>query len=715
MGSSSPCNESKVSPRNKTITLEDNKPYINLPMPLFLLSLVKIKEIKSFIQNYQDIIERRENRKILKFLNILNDLNKSTKLINDSVKRFQKEFGAKISDKNGIELYDFALKTLDSEITIIDNRNKDNSLITKLFYFLIDKTCAKCQNHFHDYLSLLFNPMLFCDTKFETSLFCEKCKQKTKNMIIQNKIPKIIISVKINLKQNRDFDIILKKGAASICCFNEKSLSWKAYENHYEFNSINNNYKKINIEDYLSKYENNNKETIVYIYNSEENYRNEENSEKNFVNNKDYKSAIINYCQLKKEKRIEEKMYLINKEYFDYLLIMNNFDISKLNENNIIYLEQDINKNLSEIMNMNKLIIYDSPDKIIGDVDLINETILKNLGFNNEYLGKEVKIKELYKDKIYKIIFKDNSVIKLVLENNRQIISFWGKIPEKPKNDNKLSINNNHINNNIKIGINNNHKENNQINLYNHQSNEINNIVNFNNVKNIDNNNPNNENLNIIKHYPNLEDNNEQKNKDSEGIKNPTVIEENKITEKKFKINSIYQNLCNIFNEIAIIKNMINNHIINENKYEEFLIINKNCYNRITKILEPNEIYENDKSFDKISDISNIQNIDETNTLQILNNLNTRKNILSNENFYKIELEKILIDEKYILYPKDFLIMRENTIKNLLIQLGIKPEFIINNKYKLIIGEGKIFINDNLNKNIYLFPKIIINYFLMLN
>ena len=685
MGSSSPCNESKVVSRNQTISFEDNKPYVTLSMPLFLLSLVKIKEIKSFLQKNQGIIERKENEKKLILMNILNDLNKSTKLINDSVKKFKNEFEKEISDKKGIELYDFALKTLDSEINIIDNKNKDDSLIKKLFYFVINKTCTNCKNPFRDYPSLLFSLSLFDDRKFETFLYCEKCKQKTKNMIIRNKIPEVIISVNLNLIYNRESEKLLYNGCTFIGGFNEKSLSWKAYDSHYEFDSINNIYKKINAKDFSSKYEKN-KETIVYIYNFEKHNTSEVNSQNNFFNNKDYKSAIINYCKLKQEKRIEDKMYLINKEYFDYLLIMNNFDISKLNGNNDIYLEQDIKMNQLEIMNMNKLIIYDSPYKIRGDVDFINETILKNLGFNNEYLGNYVMIKELLKGKIYKIIFKDNSTIKLVFEKNKQIISFCGKIPEIPKVDNKLTINiNNPINNMKKEIKENNHLENNQMIMYNHRHSEINNIDNHNNI------NP----------FPNLGENNEQNNKDSEIIKNSTIIEENKSAENKFIINSIYQSLANIFNEIANIKNLINNHIIDENKYEEFLIINKNCYNKITKILEPNNIYENDNIiFDKISDITNLQDIDENNITQILNNLNIRKNSLNNGELYKNQIEKTTIDEKDVLYPKDFIIIRENIFNNLLVQLDIKPEFIVNNKYKLIIGEGNIFINDNLNKNI---------------
>ena len=54
------------------------------PLPLFLLSLVKVKEIKSFLQDNQ---EKIENNKKVKLLQILCDINKSTKFIKEYVKR----------------------------------------------------------------------------------------------------------------------------------------------------------------------------------------------------------------------------------------------------------------------------------------------------------------------------------------------------------------------------------------------------------------------------------------------------------------------------------------------------------------------------------------------------------------------------------------------------------------------------------------------------
>ena len=122
----------------------------------------------------------------------------------------------------------------------------------------------------------------------------------------------------------------------------------------------------------------------------------------------------MNYVNLKKNNNLSQgKMFLVNKEYFDYLLMMNDID-----SNNFMMLDANTKNNQFEIMNMNNLIIYDRPDKILGDVDFVTEEILQNLGFKaSEYLGKDVKIIQIVPNKLYHIIFHDNSKIK--------VYAFW--------------------------------------------------------------------------------------------------------------------------------------------------------------------------------------------------------------------------------------------------------------------------------------------------
>ena len=85
---------------------------------LILLSLIKIKEIKSFLQKNEENIEKNDE---CKFLKILLNLNKSTKLINDHIILFKRYF--KDSNTDIISFYETLLTRLNDEIGKITGNN----------------------------------------------------------------------------------------------------------------------------------------------------------------------------------------------------------------------------------------------------------------------------------------------------------------------------------------------------------------------------------------------------------------------------------------------------------------------------------------------------------------------------------------------------------------------------------------------------------------
>ena len=111
MGTTS-CNEVKyVNKKRNEIDLLQNDVINSFPLPLLLLSLIKIKEIKKLLNKYQDIIEKDKN---LKLLPILNDINKSSKLLKDYANKFEKLLSQDLLNIKGIEIYDFALKQINN-------------------------------------------------------------------------------------------------------------------------------------------------------------------------------------------------------------------------------------------------------------------------------------------------------------------------------------------------------------------------------------------------------------------------------------------------------------------------------------------------------------------------------------------------------------------------------------------------------------------------
>ena len=623
MGSASPGkNGQTVSLKVDNNSIQKSK-QTDFSLSLFLQSLVKVKEIKSFLQDNQ---EKIQNNKNLELLHILCNINKSTKLINDYANRCFKVF-SHYKNLEGISLYDSVLRELDKEIGTIEDKVSAPSIM-KLFFFNINKNCEKCHNKKDDLHILLIDDKMLDSKEGNYEMICSICKDKTHHIVHINEDPKIIISVNKKLFKNSIYET---NKYDLICIIQSKSLIYKAFKNNYEYDIENDSYKKIS--------EINSSGLIYYYRIKENNHENEDNTKiSTFFNNKDFKSAIVNYLNLKKGNKTDEKIYLVNKEFFDYLLMMNDI---KYNFNDFRALTETLENNQLEIMNMNKLIIYDEPDKIFGDVDFINEEILKNLGYDSsDYSGKNVIIiKDTLNESsntFYQIIFNDKSRIKLFNDNGQQIISYFGKI--------EIQSESNNFNNNI------------------------------------------NEKTIIINNNINQEQN------------------EDEIEKKiKEKMNLIYTNLEKLFKEINNINSMINEHIKDEAKFEEYLIISKKGVNILTKIFESKEINENEYiNFSDIKNITNIQSLDKNALIERYKLYESRKNMLKDKNIlFKINLEPIQIGDENISYPRDFLIIKKEILFELLSSLEIELPEIKNQSYQMILGEKYAFIKDNLkNKNI---------------
>ena len=102
--------------------------------------------------------------------------------------------------------------------------------------------------------------------------------------------------------------------------------------------------------------------------------------------------------------------------------------------------------------------------------------------------------------------------------------------------------------------------------------------------------------------------------------------------------------------------------------------MDKKYYNQLTKIYESNETYENDNIiFTDIKDISNIQAIDNLEKLKsILDNFEKRKKSLKSDNPFQNDYEKEKIDKDKISYPKNFVLIKEETLKEILSKLESK-------------------------------------------
>ena len=198
---------------------------------------------------------------------------------------------------------------------------------------------------------------------------------------------------------------------------------------------------------------------------------------------------------------------------------------------------------------------------------------------------------------------------------------------------------------------------------------------------------------------------NKKKEKEIENIliinKNPFVtFYQKKITFYKILMDKYYTYLSSLFNSIRAIPNLAGNHIIDANKFDNYYIISKKYFNKLTKIFESEEIYKNDNIiFDSYNQVKNITNLNEDELKQNAKLFTERLKILNDEKLFKPEYD---INKKSGLqYPKDFIIINENELDQMLNNFNIKINNIKNYLYKVLLGENYLFIKSNINNNTY--------------
>ena len=163
-------------------------------------------------------------------------------------------------------------------------------------------------------------------------------------------------------------------------------------------------------------------------------------------------------------------------------------------------------------------------------------------------------------------------------------------------------------------------------------------------------------------------------------------------------IKIFYDILSNIFEQQKKISKSIEENKIDENKLENYYIINAKWFNKMIKIFESDEIYDDDNyKIESFDNITNIINLNE-NDLKIKNDFFLkRKQILMDENLFKVEYE----EKSGIKYPDKFVLIKENTLNELLNKLQITFKNIHMNIYQTFNGEHFLFIKDNSEKNKY--------------
>jgi len=445
----------------------------------------------------------------------------------------------------------------------------------------------------------------------------------------------------------------------------------------------------------------------------------DENKQLNFEYNPDkIYEATIKYVEFKQLLKADykSKVYLIENNIFEYL--SNEYDKYKLEGDLKLELKKENIKN--KIISEKIKIIENIEDIESNNLEIITNDILISIGINTKFFSdKDLDLKVL-SDTIQQIIFKDKSKLNISFYDNKKHLNIIeSPIDYKESNENnkgkktdsitdiKISTNSinfnqtknneNHLNEKKVKGY-----ENMNINITsNKKSNENINRNNQNKIENINNdklsNNEKSEDYNLFDHINknSLDRNNEfspnKKNSFCLFSKNSTLIAD-KSNEKK----NFYDNIKDLYEQQKTINNLMNEVINLKNELNNYLIVNKNWFNRLVKIFENQEIYQNElkiiDSFEKITNASNSKISEQI--------FKRRIKYLTEESLFKLELES----EKSlkIKYPKEFILIEKESLNKFNFNFNINFD-INSNAYQILFGEKHIFIKDKEDsKNIFI-------------
>ena len=165
----------------------------------------------------------------------------------------------------------------------------------------------------------------------------------------------------------------------------------------------------------------------------------------------------------------------------------------------------------------------------------------------------------------------------------------------------------------------------------------------------------------------------------------------------KTLFNKYYNHISLLLNDQNNILELSSEHIIPEIDYENYYLLNKDWFNKIIKIYEPENIYSNDG--DIINSIKKVTNVSKTKIK--ISEFNERIKIIGDEDKFKIvdgsvSFEAISNSEKKkINYPTNFVLIKENILNDLLKELKISNNSHKKYLYPVKFGENLIIIKNN--------------------
>ena len=155
----------------------------------------------------------------------------------------------------------------------------------------------------------------------------------------------------------------------------------------------------------------------------------------------------------------------------------------------------------------------------------------------------------------------------------------------------------------------------------------------------------------------------------------------------------IFNKLSALINDKTLLTEQINQHITDFDKFDNYYVFDRKWYNKLLKIYESDEIYDNDDiiiNFNK--DLTNIFAIKSSELKEKKRNFIKNKKFLFETESCEPKFEEIEIEKKKIKYPKDIMLINKNVFDDLLESL-LKANILFKELiYPVKLGENYVFI-----------------------
>ena len=185
-------------------------------------------------------------------------------------------------------------------------------------------------------------------------------------------------------------------------------------------------------------------------------------------------------------------------------------------------------------------------------------------------------------------------------------------------------------------------------------------------------------------------------------IENISKLKENPLIiflqRDKTLFNNYYKHVKLLLKDQFNTKTLIYEHLVPEMKYEEYYLVKEEWFNKIIKINQSQEEFENNNFIiHSIKDLVNIKALNPSTFIEKYREFNKRKNYIKDLPSLDVQKYRKNKQENQFSIPRNFVVIKKNLLDDLFKDFEINTNKLI--VYEIVFGEGFAFIKKKKEEN----------------